>query len=271
MLRDRKIAFFIDVDNAVMDYFRYENTVEQLKERGEIVFGYVYGVSERKHKRVIADANNYGYTVKLPSRSGRRSRKIFDDRIWVDVAEYAANNSAVDTVCVISHPANMTYLFNYLHQKGKLVIAGDNLDENSAALADDVVQTIKAQRPVQKPARKKAAQPAADEANTELTETAALLKEIERLRENYEQSPVGKTVTEPAEEFVAEPATEAYEQPTEEVDEQPVETDEQQAEQPIVQPEDGDLIRRIEQLRESSEGDSDELVAEIKKLLDGLD
>ena len=87
MLRDRKIAFFIDVDNAVMDYFRYENTVEQLKERGEIVFGYVYGVSERKHKRVIADANNCGYTVKLPSRSGRRSRKIFDDRIWVDVAE----------------------------------------------------------------------------------------------------------------------------------------------------------------------------------------
>lgn len=271
MLRDRKIAFFIDVDNAVMDYFRYENTVEQLKERGEIVFGYVYGVSERKHKRVIADANNCGYTVKLPSRSGRRSRKIFDDRIWVDVAEYAANNSAVDTVCVISHPANMTYLFNYLHQKGKLVIAGDNLDGNSAALADDVVQTIKAQRPVQKPARKKAAQPAADEANTELTETAALLKEIERLRENYEQSPVGKTVTEPAEEFVAEPATEAYEQPTEEEDEQPVETEEQQAEQPIVQPEDGDLIRRIEQLRESSEGDSDDLVAEIKKLLDGLD
>src|SRR5699024_4110745 len=34
---------------------------------------------------------------------------------------------------------------------------------------------------------------------------------------------------------------------------------------------DGDIIKKIEDLRQSNGGDSDDLVAEIKKLLDGLE
>ena len=55
MLRDRNIAFFIDVDNVGLTSEQYGNIIEQLKSMGSILAGKMYGAGERKHKEIYGD------------------------------------------------------------------------------------------------------------------------------------------------------------------------------------------------------------------------
>lgn len=349
MLRDRKIAVFVDVDNALLEYQHYDNVIQQLRSMGEIVCGTVYGASERKHKKVICDAKNNGFAIQLPSRTRRRVRKVFDDRIFVDVTDLISHNSNIDTVAIVSHPADLVYLFSYLRRAGIQVVSTDDLDEQSLALVSQTldlgkVEQIKLPRKTavakktvapkaapkaepkaveQKAAKPKVEEPKAEEpkraAKAESAEndrTAELLREIEMLKKSYEtpakekpvkqqqpvvEEPIVEDIPEPVEEpqpdikdetqslmekiasLQEEPA--AVQQPT--IAERPREEAPERVAEPVFEEEppmeegprasyvsqnDSDLIRRIEELRRSNAGnDSDDLIAEIKKLLDGLE
>lgn len=350
MLRDRKIAVFVDVDNALLEYQHYDNVMQQLRSMGEIVCGTVYGASERKHKKVIIDAQNNGFAIQLPSRTRRRVRKVFDDRIFVDVADLVLRNSNVDTVAIVSHPTDLVYLFSYLRRAGIQVISTEDLDEQSLALVSQTldlgkVETIKlpkksaapkkpvAPKPlpkVEEPKKEEAKpapkveerKPAEKASRAEADRTEELLREIAKLQQSYEapvrEKPAPQTVVEPTPVAEEKPKTKPVEeaQPDivnetqslmekiaslqeESVTEQPgtVEQPKQQPKtveppkpveepaiaepQPIVEEgpratyvsqNDSDLIRRIEELRKNNAGnDSDDLIAEIKKLLDGLE
>lgn len=252
MLRNRKIAVFIDVDNTEMDFAEYQNAMQQVGAMGEIVCATVYGASERKQKGVIDDAKQKGYAIQLPSRTRRRVRKVFDDRIWVDVTDLVAHNANVDTIAVVAIPTDMVYLFSYLRRLGLCVVGVDGLDQASAALLSDVVTLQKAAEAPKKPkatTAKSKSQP--NEAPRQTDETAELLREIDRLRDNLE----------PAYETEASATTQPQ---TDKPEEQPVERDEGAST--------AELIGKIEEMSKHSEGDTDDdLVAEIKKLLDGLD
>lgn len=140
MLRDRKIAVFIDVDNTEMGFAQYKSALEQIKNFGEIVCATVYGASERKQKGVIDDAKQRGFSVQLPARTRKRVRKVFDDRIWVDVTDLVAHNANVDTVAIVAYPTDMVYLFSYLRRLGLQVIGCSDLDEASLALVSAAVE-----------------------------------------------------------------------------------------------------------------------------------
>ncbi|MGN1040028.1 MAG: NYN domain-containing protein [Candidatus Fimimonas sp.] len=251
MLRNRKIAVFIDVDNTEMDFAEYQNAMQQVGAMGEIVCATVYGASERKQKGVIDDAKQKGYAIQLPSRTRRRVRKVFDDRIWVDVTDLVAHNANVDTVAVVAIPTDMVYLFSYLRRLGLCVIGVDGLDQASSALLSDVVTLQKASAPKKPKATnpKSKAQPNQEQRQTD--ETAELLREIDRLRDNLEPA------------YETEASATAQPQ-TNKPEEQLAERDEGAST--------AELIGKIEEMSKHSEGDSDDdLVAEIKKLLDGLD
>lgn len=301
MLRDRKIAVFIDVDNSALDCDSYEKVMEQICEMGEIVCGTIYGASERKHKKVIEQGLGKGYAIQQPMRNRRRVRKVFDDRIFVDVATLVACNKEVDAVAVVSAPADLVYLFAYLRRLGLQVIAGDNLDEQSAALANAVVVLGKNEKPAVKATPKKAPKkPAAKVVSAEEPvsdsaedRTEALLREINRLRADYDagkampQSTVEqpKPAEEPKPDIVAE--TQSLRDQIASLQEEhkeaesapevvapkaePAQPKEETPRATYVSQNDSDLIKRIEQLRNSGNNDSDDMVAEIKKLLDGLE
>ncbi len=285
MLKNRKIAVFIDVDNAVMEYEHYDNVMQQLRDMGEIVCGTVYGVSERKHKMVIEDAKNNGYDIKLPMRIRRRVRKVFDDRIYVDVATLVARNTAIDTVAIVSGAADLVYLIGHLRKLGLAVVTTDNLDEQCMALVSDTVdlgkvETIKLPKkpaapkkapapkaqpqpqpaPVAKeqpaPAPKAQPQPAKQQpADNDIEDTEALIRKIQRLSKEYDEAP-------------AAPAAPAREPQPEPVAEQP------QEETPLasyVSQNDSDLIRKIEELRRNSDGNEDEVLEKLKGLLDEVE
>lgn len=303
MLRDKKIAVFIDVDNSLLDSDGYERVMEQIRSMGEIVCGTVYGASERKHKRVIEQATDRGYVLQPAMRLRRRVRKVFDDRIFVDVTALVQRNLQVDTVAVISGATDLVYLFSYLRRLGLQVIAANNLDEQSTDLAAATVDVSVV--PVKKPAVKAAAKPAkpvvaqpvveqsqpvVDEPKHVVDEedrTEALLREINKLRADYDaaKAPVveeSQPVVEQSQpDIVAEAQTllqqvaSLNEQPVpEEVAQSQVEEEQPKEEAPrasYVSQNDSDLIRKIEQLRQNGSGDSEDMVAEIKKLLDGLE
>ena len=283
MLQERNIAFFIDVDNCGLTSEHYANVIEQLNGMGNILYGKVYGAGERKHKEIYDDANNKGYIMERPMRVKRRGRKDFDSRIFVDVIDAVRRAPSIKIVCIIAQPTDLVYLYTYLHHNDVRIVALDNADEASNAFIDEVIDLGMVQQiklPTSKPAAPKAkpapakeptpapkAEPAKKPASakTDVDRTEELLREIERLRAiaNDEPTPVAEPkVQEP----VVEKPKKVEPQP------EPVKEPERPAAKPRAQytsQNDSDLIRRIDELRRNNEGgDPDDLLDEIRKLLD---
>ncbi len=283
MLRDKKIALFIDVDNLGLNYDHYENVLNQLSNMGEIVFGAVYGAGERKHRKIIEHAELNGFIVRRVARTKRRGRKNFDNRIVVDAVDAVLTNRAIDAVCVLSQPTDLIYLYGYLRNKGMDIIAADNNpDEASRNFVNEfidlgVIELIKLPRPKkvvvkpvveQQPVAAPEVAPAQAEQPTEqptlaeeVDHTDALLREIERLRsttEQYNDVAPTETASTPA------PAPEAAQ--TETAAPETTEAPRYAAQN------DGDLIGQIEDIRKNNEGgEPDDLIAQIKKLLDDVE
>lgn len=275
MLQNKKIAFFIDVDNVLLTSENYANVVEQLNGMGKILYGKIYGAGERKHKEIYADAAAHNYDTDRQMRVKRRGKRDFDSRIFVDVVDAVAKAPSLDAVCIVAQPTDMVYLYSYLRRRGIAVIALDNVDEQSREFVDDFVELgvapeikLPKSKPVAKPAPKAKPAPAAKpepkpaRKDTSVDRTEELLREIERLRAGATDRPA-PVVEE--EEPTVEPAKPAP-APA------PVREEPKPAAKPRAQyaaSNDGDLIRRIEELRRNNEGgDPDDLLDEIRKLLD---
>ena len=320
MLRDRNIAFFIDVDNVGLTSEKYAEIIQRLSGMGSLLSGKIYGAGERKHKEIYADADTKGYATVRPMRVKRRGRKDFDSRIFVDVVDAVTRAPSLDAVCIVAQPTDLVHLYSYLHGRGLKIIALANADEASNALIDEVLNVeldapVKTpNKPSKKPAPKVAPapekkekvdpQPAPAVKDDELDRTDELLREIERLKANAspepEEEPTPEEVVpveEPVDEVVEEPAPEVEptsldetEEPSEEPADEPEEVlekedvpEEKAEEQPAEQPagptarpaytpsNERDLIRRIEEIRRNSQGEEEDFIDEIKKLLDGLE
>ena len=124
MLKERNIAFFIDVYNTELSAQHYSNIVAQLEQMGEVISGTIYGATERTHKDVLAQADARGYTVVRGAR--KRGRKNFDNRIIVDIVDKINNSRGIDAVCIVAFPADMVYLYAYLRGRGIKVISLNN-------------------------------------------------------------------------------------------------------------------------------------------------
>ena len=292
MLQDRNIAFFIDVDNVGLSSENFANIIEQLSAMGSILTGKIYGAGERKHKEIYAAADTHGYRMERPMRIKRRGRKEFDARIFVDVVDAVSRTPALDAVCIVAQGTDLVYLYSYLRAHGIKIVALNNVDEASSAFIDEVLDfgLVEVQKPAKsvKPAAKPVEQPAAveqapvEEAQTDdgVDSTDELLKEIERLRAltssftaqpDPEPTPVEQQPAQIEEEpapVQEEPVVEAVD--ADETPQEPVQ--EKVTPRAAYAPSnDSDLIRRIEDLRRNNRGDDEDLIDEIRKLLDGLE
>ena len=189
MLQNKTIAVFMDVDNCALSYDNYKNALEQICQMGKVVSCKLYGISDRRHRDIIADANDNGYDLALAMRVKKRNSRVFDNRILVDVVEKVVSNNQVDAVAVVCAPADMVYLYRFLKKREVAVIALDNADEDSTKLVDEIldlgqVQTLKF--PSQKPEKtvddmleEAVAQPqmTAEEKNAKLQDEIARLRQ----------------------------------------------------------------------------------------------
>ena len=202
MLRNRNIAFFIDVDNVGLSSENYDNILAQLDGMGTILMGKIYGAKERKHKDIYQSAEVKGYKVERPMRIKRRGRKDFDSRIFIDVVDAVCKAPAIDAVCVITASCDLVYLYSYLHGKGIKFISSKENEAASAEMVDEIVDLGRVYEivlPVSKPRTakpkvkqtvaktvvKKAVKPVREtvvEQEAKDDNTDELLAEIERLR-----------------------------------------------------------------------------------------
>lgn len=178
MLKDRNIAFFIDVDGLRLTTENYNEAISQLENMGTIIHGKLYGCGERKHKAICKEADLKGYRLERVKRVKRRGRREFDNRIFVDVVDAVCNAPAIDAVCIASPTCDMVYLYSYLRGRGIKIIALDNNDQANMGFVDEIldlgiVLEIKLPKPG-KPRGPRATVPA--ESDTKL------LKEIEQLK-----------------------------------------------------------------------------------------
>ncbi len=210
MLQNKTIAVFIDVDNCSLSFDNYKNALDQINDMGNVVSCKLYGVSDRRHREIIADANDNGYDMAFAMRIKKRNTRVFDNRILVDIVEKVVTNPQIDAVAVVCAPTDMVYLYRFLKKREVFVIALDNTDEDSVKLVDEVldlgqVQTLKF--PAQKPLKtvddvleEAVAQPqmTAEEKNAKLQD------EIERLRQENGIVLPEQPVEEPQEQIVEE-------------------------------------------------------------------
>lgn len=292
MLQDRHIAFFIDVDNVGLQSENYFNIIDQLNDMGTILMGKVYGAGERKHKDIYADARLRGIVMERQMRKKRRGRKDFDARIYVDVVDAVNKTPAIDTVCIVAEPSDMVHLYGYLRGRGLKIVALDNTDEACMAFVDEIIDPgmlfelkFDDDATEKKPAAKVVTpvveqHPTAEAVSTEseFDDMDELFKEIERLRQlatpTVEQ-PVEQSkasIVEETQSLLGKIADITAEKPTEQVEEQPAQPQANAPRTIFVPQNDGDLARKIDEIRKSNDGgDQDDLLEEIRKLLDGLE
>ncbi len=298
MLKERNIAFFIDLYNTELSAQHYANIVAQLEDMGEIISGTIYGATERTHKDVMAHADVHGYAVVRSAR--KRGRKTFDNRIIVDVVDKINHSRGIDTVCIIAVPADMVYLYAYLRERGIKIVSLPNGDENSIALVNETVdsgkvETIKLPKAPAKPKAEPVVAPVVAEPiveqpvatapveptpapqqpsiSSEVSRMDELLKEIDRLRSEVAKTgqpqvevPAAPVEPEPA------PAPAPVEDPTPApVEPTPAPIEEVTTPRASYAPQDdADLLRKIEEMRKGA-GSTEELIDEIKKLLDDIE
>ena len=266
MLQNRKIALFVDVANTSMTYTHYEAVVEQAEEMGEILFGAVYGATDKRHRAVLHHANKRGFTLYMPLRLKKRGNKVFDHRILVDATEVVCSNPLVDTVVVVSAPHDMVHFYSFLRKRGIAVVACDNADEASMALVSEKIDTgvePTLKLPIKKHSFKqaptsapKATQPVAK--NPSVQKTEALLDEIRRLRGGADvtvhvEPPVAPQPT-PSGDIMAE--TKSLMDKIASL----------KGDQTASSTTGADLLGKVQQT--PADGNTDELLDQIKKLLD---
>lgn len=139
MLKDKKIALYVDASNLNLTYAQYRNIFTETAKLGEIIKAKVYGVSDRKHKDILADTVSKGYEVCPEQFKSGRGKKLPDARIPIDVTLDVMQNTNIDAVAIVSVQGDWVYLFSKLRSFGIDVIALDNNEEDTSALVDEFI------------------------------------------------------------------------------------------------------------------------------------
>lgn len=178
MLKDRNIAFFIDIDGLRLTTENYLQAVSQLESMGTIIYGKLYGCGERKHKAICKEADLKGYRLERVKRVKRRGRREFDNRIFVDAVDAVCTTPAIDAVCIASPTCDMVYLYSYLRGRGIKIIALNNNDEANTNFVDEILDLgIELEVNLPKPGKPRGPRVAVPKQDND-----ELLKQIEQLQ-----------------------------------------------------------------------------------------
>ena len=209
MLTDRKLAVFIDVDNANMTADNFQTALDELTKRGTIVYGKVYGLSERKHKEIITKANDLAFDLATVMRIKKRGSKPVDTRIFIDALDVVYSYPNVDAVAVLTGIGDLVPLYSKLRALDIKVLALGNADEQSLHFVDEILdlglpaeEKPKKEKPVTEPssvpteevasepqkevasvgAEPETEEPIAEETHEENLDEKEILDQIEKLK-----------------------------------------------------------------------------------------
>ena len=116
-----KFAVFVDLENCGAKVDTLNNILEKVKIRGDILFGKVYGYTDRfSDLKEILLSNTF--TVVPSLRYGISQKNNADIQLVIDALEVAYKNELIDSFCIVSGDSDYTPLVGRLKSMGKFVL-----------------------------------------------------------------------------------------------------------------------------------------------------
>ena len=116
-----KFAVFVDLENCGAKVDTLNNILEKVKIRGDILFGKVYGYTDRfSDLKEILLSNTF---VVVPSlRYGAAQKNNADIQLVIDALKTAYSNPLIDSFCIVSGDSDYVPLVGTLKSMGKFVL-----------------------------------------------------------------------------------------------------------------------------------------------------
>ena len=121
MSKERKIALLVDVDNVKVSKEAMDELLENLNQKGEVVYCKFYGYNDRKHIYLIDYINNYGYETAPFMRLKKRFSQL-DNGIIVDALKLNYTKPEINAFCIVSGEGDLIPLLVELKSSGKVCI-----------------------------------------------------------------------------------------------------------------------------------------------------
>ena len=265
-MQEKRIAVFIDVDNAELNVASFDKALELISGFGSVVYGKVYGASERKHKEILNRVAEYGFDLAPVMRVKKRGSKPADLRIFVDAVDAVYSLPSVDAIAVLTGKGDLVPLFAKMRALEVSVLSLASEDEAVTRLIDEVLELEIAPQPVKYNNPRIRPQPFAPAAAEPETQEPAAAEEE---KPTEQPQPAEET---PAEEPRAEePPAAGTEAPAAEAEEaQPVQTVPEES--PRTGIDGNEITQQIEKVRGMMDGetsdDTAKLLDQIQKLID---
>ena len=131
-MSERKIAFFVDLDNVDVTLQNFTEMLEKLQALGEIVYCKVYNFNLKRHADIGELVAKYGFLSAALVKENKKRK--FDVRIAIDALKLAYTNEYVNTYALVAHNNGVPQLSGALKELGGQVIEiyGDRITNEMA-------------------------------------------------------------------------------------------------------------------------------------------
>lgn len=121
MIKGKKIALLLDVDNVKISGEAFNELYARLNEIGDVVYCKFYGYNDRKHIYLSDAISKYGYETAPFMRFKKRLSQL-DIRIIVDAIKLNYTKPEIDTYCIVAGNGDLIPCLVELKSCGKTII-----------------------------------------------------------------------------------------------------------------------------------------------------
>ncbi|MCL2177628.1 MAG: NYN domain-containing protein [Firmicutes bacterium] len=124
MTQRLQFALLVDVDNVTVSAELLDSIIHQCELQGNIIYGKVYGYSDRRHRKLLPIINTRGFETASTMASKKGKRSVLDLRIVVDAVRLACQNESITAFCLVTGDGDLVPLIVMLKSFGKYVVGG---------------------------------------------------------------------------------------------------------------------------------------------------
>lgn len=144
------ISLLIDIDNAKISLPVFNDILQQLRVKGNLMYTKVYGFNERKHIKFDEIIEKYGFDSVPTMRYKKRAKSQLDSRIIIDAVKMFHTMPHIDTFCLVTGDGDLVPLLSYLKSGGKrlLTLKTDFMDGNDHMYDDKIILSVAYNKPI---------------------------------------------------------------------------------------------------------------------------
>lgn len=203
----KNVCVFIDLNKSNYNFKAFEDAINKLQNKGQIVFGKLYNFSPVKHKEYLEIIRKLDFET-APETAltlNKRNKDILDIREIVDILNFVNSETKTDIIYLITCDGNVVPVLKALKVKNLYVIGSyDYEDKDNMDMCNEIFDYNLFRKKIV--TAKKAPQ-------TKVVKKPEPIKKAEKTKagskKQIKKSPVKKTASKPVAKKVVEKKTEA--------------------------------------------------------------